>query len=119
MAMRRAGVTVGVLALLAAGWFGYLTVRGATAPGDTTQVAATTHRADARGFSIGVPHGMHLSRRQGTLTLSNRQHDLVVTVGPNGSGGLRRTAHRFVRSLRESYHRVRVLGHQAQRIAGR
>lgn len=115
--MRRVAVAVGVLALLAAGWFGYLTLRGA--PGAPQPVAATTRRAIAHEFSIGVPHGMQLTRRHGTLTLTSREHDLVVTVGPTVAGPLRHAAHRFVRSLRDGYRRVRVLGHQPKSIGGR
>jgi hypothetical protein len=62
---------------------------------------------------------MQLRRRHGTLTLSNETHDLVVTIGPTGSGELRRAAHRFVRSLRQGYRQVRVLGHRPERIDGR
>jgi hypothetical protein len=43
----------------------------------------------------------------------------VVTVGRTGTGPLRRTAKAFVRSLHDGYRRVRVIGHQAQRIGGR
>jgi hypothetical protein len=66
-----------------------------------------------------VPTGMRVDRHHGTLTLSNRRHDLVVTVGRAGAGSLRRAASRFVRSLREGYRQVRVLGHQPQAIGGR
>ncbi len=114
-----AGV-VGVLALLAAGYFGYLTLRGT--PAAPAQAAATpTHQMVSRqgGFRIGVPQGMSVTRKQGTVTLTSRGRDLAVTVGRAGPGTLRRTAHRFVRSLRHGYHRVRVLGRQRQHVDGR
>ena len=112
---------VGVLALLAAGYFGYLTLRGGAAAPQARADVTQTHRVTSRqgGFSIGVPAGMHVTERRGTLTLADRKHDLVVTVGRAGPGALRRAAARFVRMLGRAYSHVRVLGHQPQRIAGR
>jgi hypothetical protein len=111
---------VGMLALLAACYFGYLTLRGGAAPQDRADVTPTHRVASPRGgFSIGVPAGMRVTRRHGTLTLADHRHDLVVTVGRAGAGPLSRATARFVRSLRREYSHLRVLGHQPQRIAGR
>lgn len=111
---------VGVVALLAACYFGYLTLRGGAAPQPRADVTQT-HRVTSRqgGFSIGVPTGMQVTRRHGTLTLADHRHDLVVTVGRAGGGRLPRAAARFVRSLRREYSHVRVLGQQPQRLGGR
>ena len=114
---------VGVLALLAAGYFGYLSLRGggaaAAAPEPRTAVLATHRVTSRQGFSIGVPAGMQVTRRHGALTLTDRGHDLVVTVGRTGTGPVPRAAARFVGSLRAEYCHVRVLGRVHQQIAGR
>jgi hypothetical protein len=110
---------VGVVALLAAACFGCLTVRGRFAGPGTEPVAVHTRTVQARGFSVGVPPGMQVTRRHGTLSLADRQHALVVTIGPTTAGPLRRAARDFARSLRDGYRRVRVLGHQPQRVDGR
>lgn len=112
-------VAAGVVALLAAACLGYLTVRGRLAGPGTEPVAVHTRTVLARGFSIGVPHGMQLTRRHGTLSLTDGRHSLVVTVGPTTAGPLRRAARDFGRSLRDGYRRVRVLGHQPQQVDGR
>jgi len=111
---------VGVVALLAAAYFGYLTVRGRLTDRAATQpVSVHTRTVAANGFSLGVPASMTVTRRHGTLALSDKRHGLVVTVGRTTRGPLARAARDFVRSLRDGYHRVRVLGHQPQKVAGR
>jgi hypothetical protein len=111
---------VGAVALLAAAYFGYLTLRGRHAdPGATQPVSVHTRTVTGKGFSIGAPASMRVTRKHGTVTLSDKRHSLVVTVGRATAGPLRHTARGFVRSLRDGYRRVRVLGHQSQRVDGR
>ena len=110
----------GVVALLAAAYFGYLTLRGRHAdPGATQPVSVHTRTVTAKGFSIGVPASMRVTRKLGAVTLSDKGRSLVVTVGSTTAGPLRHAARDFVRSLRDGYHRVRVLGHQPQQVDGR
>jgi len=110
---------VGLVALLAAAYFGYLTVRGRLTDAAPEAVAVRTRTVTGPGFRIGVPASMTVTRRHGTLTLADRAHSLVVTVGRTTEGPLRHAARDFVGSLRDGYRRVRVLGQQPQRVAGR
>lgn len=109
-----------MLALLAAAYFGYLTLRGRpNDPGATQPVSVHTRTVTGKGFSIGVPASMQVTRKHDTVTLSDKGHSLVVTVGRTVAGPLHHAARVFVRSLHDGYRRVRVLGHQPQRIDGR
>lgn len=115
-------VVVGVLALAAAGWFGYLTLRGGA--DDGTAPAASplaTHRvvSKAGGFSLRVPKDLTVTRASRSVRLTSRGKDLVVSVGPIGGGRLRHATSAFLDTVRSGYARTTVLGHRKERVDGR
>lgn len=114
---------VGVLALAAAGWFGYLTLRGGgdggTAPAAASPLA--THRVVSRagGFSLRAPKGLTVTRTSRSVRLTSRAKDLVVSVGPIGGGRLPRATAAFLDTVRSGYAHTTVLGHRKERVDGR
>lgn len=113
-------VQVGVVALLAGGFFFYLTLRGTPdEPAATPQVESTRLVSREGGFSIGVPEGLTASRHGKTVRLTSKDKSLVVTAGPVGTGSLTQNSDQFVKSLEAGYSGVRVLGREPQRVNGR
>ncbi|HET7386487.1 MAG TPA: hypothetical protein VFJ19_07465 [Nocardioidaceae bacterium] len=122
---------IGVLALVAAGLYAYLTARdtvGSTGTAPTASHLATTRYVSHRGgFSVRVPHGYTSTRNGRTTRFANRHKTVVVTIGPVGSPAGRARRDRAVRkstgkvlaAMRHGYRRTRVLGHRHDRVDGR
>lgn len=119
-------VGVAVVALLGAGFLGYLTVRdrGGTASAAPTaahppSAAPAAFHSRRGGFSLRVPEGMRVHRTGSSVRLDSDDGQLVVTVGPAGRGRLPAVAATLLDRIRGTYHRVRVLGHRQDRVDGR
>ena len=119
-------IQIGVIALLAGAYFVYLTVGGPaetgpeSAPPPVVGTIGTTRLVSGKGgFVIGVPEGVTATKIGKTVKLSTPDQTLVVTAGPVEGGSLSTSSEAFVRSLKETYTKVRVLGTQKQEVDGR
>ncbi len=114
-------VVVGLLALAAAGWFGYLTVRGGRT--DATAAAAPVHTrrvvSKAGGFSLRVPTDLAVTRASRSVRLTSRGKDLIVSVGPIDGGRLPQATSALLGTVRSGYAHTTVLGHRKERVDGR
>lgn len=112
---------IGVVALLAGGFFLFLTLRGDPEDKATTAPRTETTRLVSRegGFSIGVPAGLNGAKYGRTVKLASKDKTLVVTAGPAGAGSLTQNSEQFATSLEANYSDVQVLGREPQKIDGR
>lgn len=111
---------VGVLALLLAAVFGYVTFRD---PGPSEQEAASVHtnRFVSRkgGFSVEVPDDLDVTRSGRTAKFVSEAKDLVIVVGPGHAGPLRPASKRLSRTLAKRYQRFDLLGSKPETVDGR
>ncbi|HET6627078.1 MAG TPA: hypothetical protein VFG63_11885 [Nocardioidaceae bacterium] len=119
-------VLVGVLALVLAGFFGYLTYRDAgpsPSAAEPAQAAAKIHTdrfvSRAGGFSVQVPEGLRVTRQAQAVKLVSADKDLVVVVGPGEKGKLGPASDRFLDTMRERYQHLTLLGTKPERVDGR
>lgn len=118
-------IQIALLALLAGSYFLVVSIRDSSdesgAPRPVTSTIPTTERLESRagGFAIAVPEGVSATKDGKTVTLRSPDKDLVVVAGPIERDSLAASSKAFVRSLRQSYTNVRVLGSQKQRVDDR
>lgn len=115
---------VGVLALLLAAVFAYITFRGPVSSSEAEPAAAPavdTNRLVSRkgGFSVKVPDDMTVTRKGRTAQFVSDDKNLVVVVGPGEAGPLKQSSERFLNTLRKRYDRFTVLGTKPERVDGR
>ena len=118
-------LVVGSIALVLAAVLGYVTIRGTTAaePASAQQagvVKLSTDRlvSEVGGCSFAVPKELQASRQGGTVRLVSASQDLVVVVGPGGSGTLGQAQKRMLARMSREYPKVGLLGTQAAAVNG-
>ncbi len=124
-------LVVGVLAVLAGGclvwlaWFHHDFHRasnarsGAAAARPSPRIATAPLVDRAGGFRIAVPHGLH-GRLDGQAALvASKDRSLLLVVSPSGPGPVRVANAAVVTSMHDSYPRLKVIGHRAERVHGR
>jgi hypothetical protein len=118
---------VGVVALLLAAVFAYVTFRDAVPAeaGSESDAAAeavvSTERFVSRegGFSVQVPEDMKASREGSSARFVSADNDLVTVVGRGEQGPLKQASRRFLKTLEGQYQRFRLLGTKPERVDGR
>lgn len=118
---------IGVLALAAATYFGYLTFRdvwvsaGPTSTETRPAPAVKTDRVVSRagGFRLRAPRDMSVTRDGTSIRLTDEAQSLVVTLGPGEGGALRAVSTRYLRTIERSYREVRLLRSVPERVDGR
>lgn len=116
-------VALGVVALLGAALFGYVTLRGGTG-GTTDQakpVSVHTSRFVSRsgGFSVSVPDGLTVTRSGSSARFTSSDKDLVVSVGPIAGGPLSDATQSLLERVRSGYPRLKLMHGERQQVDGR
>ncbi len=125
-------LALAAVALLGAGLFGYVTVRDTAGTSDRASaspasVAARSGAAvptkafvsRAGGYALRVPTDLAVTQSGPTARFTSPGKDLVVSVGPISGGPLRAATRSFLRTLRQGYPRLALLGRQQERVDGR
>lgn len=119
---------VGVVALLLAAVFAYVTFRdsvpaeaGSESDAAAEAVDVSTERFVSRqgGFSVRVPPDMKASREGSSARFVSADNDLVTVVGRGEQGPLKQASRRFLKTLQGQYQRFRLLGTKPERVDGR
>jgi hypothetical protein len=115
-------VALAVVAMLAAGLFGYVTFRGGDGTADqAAPVSADTSTFVSRagGFSVAVPRGLQVTRSGSSARLTSPDRDLVVSVGPIAGGRLSEATRTLLETVRRGYPVMKLLRGEHQRVDGR
>ena len=116
-------VAVGIVAFLLAGLFAFITFRDDDVPAaeepSASAVDSRSFVSKRGGFALDVPTDLEATRNGRTATFAADDRSLVVTVGPGEAGRLRSASKQFLRTLRQGYQDLRLLGTEQQQVDGR
>jgi hypothetical protein len=110
---------VGVVALVAAGWLLWLTLKGDGGDHQAAPVATTTLVNKAGGYTVKVPKGMTAKRAGKATKIVDKGHVIDVTITPTRGGRPAAGNTRVLATMGSTYRTVDLLSTDKKKIDGR
>ena len=108
--------TVGVLALVLAGYLTWLSFQHGDPPVRPVKVSTSTVVNHLGGYSLEVPKGMHASRKGATTQVRDKPRSITVTITPTVRGKPADNNRSVLRAMLPAYRTVQLTTSERQRI---